>query len=457
MKRIFIFAAAAAALLTGCAGQGPKVPKTTFRAVTEIETSAAAEWTTPAPEPLPEIEDSESGGLEYVRSRLEDDLKTEYPNFKIVGARVPDSDGMPVTDIDVGLNPSYDVKSLAERFFAERFDTENEDLYVERFPDDPRDSSRPAGENNRTGIYIKCFQPDEEDLNMQALMHSTGLLCGSETGALDNLNAYSGNYETVATFDLLYETLPEDLSYEMSRGGEWNAGEAVAFMEEFWNGYVAPSDPEECSYRVRNFTVRDLGDGSFGYLFDMEKTDRNGNHIDMDPFETGDPEALMNGEAFAKGCGLTAWCAEKEKITRFSKEWSFSEREPEESGAKLLTLAKAGEILSQSLPPEGLGHDYTAELNYLPFCKGYPYNKDSDIYSVINSVLLGQCEYELRPFWCIRPVGYNSDDSYKFEKAYIDAITGEFTLKISGMHYTASEAKDQAVIDTLERAAAMKE
>lgn len=446
MKR-FAFLMAFVLLLTGCAKSGPKVPQKTFPAVTYITEQESGEWTTP--EPLPTIEEMDRGDLSYVRGRLEEDLKAEYPNVSIVGARVPDSEDMPVVNIEFGIAPDYDLKQLAERLFGGRYDINDETLYREKYPDDPIDSSIPAEGNNRIGIYFKIYEPDPADVTMSAYMNSTGNLNGSQRGYTADKRTYSETeFDSYETYCLDYNMPSADLSYKMSDGEEWNALEAIDYIEDFWNVYVAQSDPEECTYRVKRLTVIDFEDGTYGYLFDMEKKDKSGNYIEMDPYSSENLMAAKAGQPFMCGCSLVTWCPAKETITRFSKYLSFSESEPESSGSSIITLAKAGQILSQTLPKE-LGHEYTAELNYVIFCKGYPNNSSDGRFVFSSTTLMTECEFELRPYWCIRRSEYNSLDERYLETVYIDALTGELTIRFMGNWFTASMASDIKLFDIL--------
>ncbi len=435
MKRFMMFFAAATILLSGCAGEGPRVPKTTFPAKPYVETEQP-EWTTIPPEPLPEIEEGESGSLLYIRERLEEDLGAEYPKIKIAAVRVPDCEAMPERDIAVGINPDYDLRDLAERLFSDRFDTENPELYSEILPGVPLLEERP--ELGSFEVYIKSFAPDENDPSMRAMLHSTGLLTGSETGAMANLEGYSGNFDTVAVFDTAFGEIPDDLTYKMSDGEDWNAREAAEFMEKFWREHVAPSDPEEFGYRVRRLSVLEIAEGKYGYSFEMEKTDKNGAYIEMSPHYPIDLAAIRDGKPFIFGCGLTAWCAEKEKITRFSKDWSFTEGEAG-GGGELVTLSKAGEILSDALPEE-YEREYTAELNYVAVCKGCPYEENGvGNISWSDSKTLANSEFTLKPYWVFKRVGINENDYQSYESFFIDAQTGELTPVVFGNIWPAGE------------------
>ncbi len=433
-----------AIFLTSCAPQAARIPKTTFPAVPYTSDASPEAWTAPPPEPLPELDSSDSADLSEIRAELEAAPEIILPNVKILRARVPNADSMPIIPIKLGISPDYDLEAFAAALFGDRFDTSDGNLYTEKYLGAPDD------EDNVARTYCKIFVPDESDSNMLAIMHSTGHLRGSATGYLSNPHAYSpGEYEIKEIYDLDIVRPAADLSYATSDGEEWNALEAIEFVEDFWNDYAAPSDPEPCRYRVKRLTVVDLEDGTYGYYFELEKTDEKGRYIDMNKYLIYDRAALAAGEPFIFGCGLSSWCPEKETFTNFTRDISFSEQEPE-SDTELITLSKAAEILSEALP-EDFGRGYAAELTYEIRCKGYPYASSDGDYHYDEQKLLNCCEFELCPYWVFKKEGYSSLEPELDEEFFVDAITGEFSAYMMNMWLRASETRKGDIFRELER------
>lgn len=444
MKKFLIFLICALSL-TSCKKPAPQVPLHTFPAVS-VTTSETYPATEAEPIPLPEIAQDERGGLSEIRENLEDDLAEKYPNIEIISARIPDCEEMPITPIRIGIDPGYDLKPLADRLFGGEYDTDDPALYTEKFPDDPIDKSRPAGSNNRVGIYIKVFTPDENDQNMLAIMHSTGHLRGSQTGYLKNKTAYSPYaFDECVLYDL-EDPLPDDLEYTMGDGESWRAGEAVKYIEEFFADYVTPSDPDRFSYHVKRLAAIDIGESKYGYFFEMEARDGKGRAIDRGSgaADIGNYRKMSAGKPFMTGFEVYAWCAGKESISTFSRSISFEECDPEKPGEELITLKKAAEIISEALPDDFAGR-YQAELNYVIFCKGYPAAGDDPSYS--SAVLRTQCDFELRPMWVFRKEAASPIDQNNFDgEFFVDATTGEMCMRLLNQEFGAGEIEEGAEI-----------
>ena len=69
---------------------------------------------------------------------------------------------------------------------------------------------------------------------------------------------------------------------------------------------------------------------------------------------------------------MSTWCADKETITYFHKDYTFKHEQMTNDGKELISLRKASDILSEAIAPN-INLELTAELNYVTICKGYPY------------------------------------------------------------------------------------
>lgn len=394
----------------------------------------------------------EQGNISTIRSQLSLDLQKTYKNIKIINARVGTGEVMPTYDIKIGTNEDFTLNKIVELLYSDRVDDINNPKYW-RYPkagdslgrttkkygfhDKPflaEDDGKIYGKN----IYmydIDIFQPDKDkDQSFSSYHYSTGNVWGSETGGqfTDDKKYWGENSPSTATYNLDYEKPPEGLSYKMADGKEWELNEAIAYVETFWNDYLAESDPDEFEYAAKNVKVKDFGDGTYGYYFSIQRKDKNGNWHDVNDLSyTLFEDNLEAGKPFLVANDNMTWCAEKEVITRYIKGFSFSIDTATEPGDNLLTLGKAGDLLSAALAPN-IGLELNAELNYFVFCKSYPYFSIWEYPVYYEDTALTTCDFEIRPFWAFRPtVVYDSNFGVP-EIYFVDALNGDVQVMVRG-------------------------
>ena len=234
-----------------------------------------------------------------------------------------------------------------------------------------------------------------------------------------------------------------DESYVMVDGEEWNTLEAIEFVETFWKDYITPSDTYNFTYSVKALYVVKIDDSHFAYLFEMQRQDEAGNYYDVDKtdFYFSNNE-ILDGIPFPYTNRLVTYCAEKESISRFGKDFSFTLTDKTDNGDDLLALGAAAELLSEALAPNLKLH-LTAELNYMVVCKGY-HCADSwikkDFY---NDLFLRESDFEIRPYWCFKPVGQCFlMNEIMAERYYVDAVTGEVSTITRGMYQKYEQSTD---------------
>ncbi len=386
-------------------------------------------------------ETSERGDLGVIRSQLENDLSKTYPNIKIENARVGDGSIMPTYDIKIGGNPDFNFKNVIEYLYADRFDINNDSFYTKTYKGEPMDPDYPATseptytENgirnpNANDYDIDEFSPTKNsDYTLSTYAYSTGAVWGSETGGgmSNEYYLYEGR-KAFERYDLKYSKPNENLSYKMTDGNEWNAAEAIAFVENFWNKYLSPSDSEKYEYSVKTLFVIQLSEDTYGYLFELERKDENGNYFDVDCGYIQDDEAIESGSSFKVGNTQMTWSIEKEVITRFIKNYSFNIGEQTDDGNDFLTLGKASDILSESLAPNIDLDIYSAELNYVVVCKKYPFFEIWEYPWYYESICLDRCDFEIKPYWCFRTSKSTLLNIGDCEIYFIDAVTGELSV-----------------------------
>ncbi len=410
-----------------------------------------------------QISPVERGDLNAIRSQLSLDLQKTYKNITVTRARVGEAEVMPVYDIKIGRNPDYDFSKFIERLYSDRFDCSNKKYNVHRRKGDlvdPNDKLPPHDKPtyykekgifsgiNVLSINIDRFTPDyDNDPTLGTYLYSIGNVWGSQTGGgtgkkVEDWYDYR-KYNIYKRYDLDAQTPAEDEVYTMQDGQEWNVCEAIDFMEAFWAEYIAPSDPADYTYSVKTLLILELGDDKYGYLFAMQKQDEFGNYLDADEtsYYFSDKDTIPNGESFIYPNRLYAYCAQKEVLNQFNKDFSFSYEKAQDQGDNLLSLGAAMDKLSEALAPN-IGLKLTAELNYVVMCKGYPYFQIWEYPYFYEHVCLTECDFEIRPVWCFRLENQcYLMDKFGTERYYVDAVTGEVSTMVRGIYKKGEKVK----------------
>lgn len=446
--RLILLFLLAGVLLCGCVATPENLKS-------DVETKQAEYTSTPViVEEVPETSEAidfsslvKRGSLEVIRSQLDLDLKKIYDNITVRRARVGLGNAMPTYDIDIGGNPDYDLKEFANYFYADSLDAGSLGHYSELPVGSVIDSKRPATTeptlDESTGhiftINTYEYGIDKfvlgDDSTQSSYYYTTGNVWGSQTGSQHGNNDFYGfeKFKTDVRYDLDYDSIDDSSAYMMSDGKEWKISEAVNFVEDFWNTHLSPSDPMKFTYKVKTIWVLSTGENSFGYLFEMQRIDENGNYYDAESSNQylfdDESQYIKDGESFVYTNEQMTWCAEKEEITRFIKDFSFSIGDITNSGDDLLSLGAAADILSNTLARR-IGLDLTAELNYVSVCKGYPYYSIWEYPFYSDSTCITSCEFELRPMWCFRKEQCTLKMPYSAEIYFVDAVTGDVSMII---------------------------
>ncbi len=402
--------------------------------------------------PTDEIVQKERGSLKTIRSQLSLDLQKTHKNLSLAYARVSEAEAMPTYDIEIGMNPDFTMDELLKRMYGDRYDLENESYYLHHSIGDPISAEYPArtepeysedGKNiwlrNVYDMDFDGFAPNyRKDPTLYVYMYSTGTIFGSECGGgIGNGNdwfSYSGR-EICKQYYLMNEQPSPDEAYTMVDGNEWNVLESIKFVETFWNDYITPSDTYNFTYSVKALYVVKIDDSHFAYLFEVQKQDEAGNYYDVDKtdFYFSNKE-ILDGIPFPYTNRLVTYCAEKESISRFGKDFSFRLSDKTNDGDNLLALGTAAELLSEALAPN-ISLNLTAELNYMVVCKGYHCADGwikKDFYS---DLCLRDSDFEIRPYWCFKPVGQCFlMNELEAERYYVDAVTGDVSTVTRGMY-----------------------
>ncbi len=446
-KRKRIFAALAAVLmLSSCAEMPDSLKEAETSPPAAMTASVTDEGENAVGSESVELKPAERGNVDTIRAQLGYDLQKTYKNITVERARVGEGSVMPTYNVTVGRAEDFDIYAYADYLYGGRYDACDESLWVHKKEGDPyyddepvttEPTMQPDGKilNQNCMTYaLDVFKPDDsKDPLFHLITNTMGATWGTPVGSdLPENTYYPDAFETVAQFDLDYEDIPEDLSYKMYDGEEWDLKEAVEFVEDFFNGEIAPADPDSFSYSVKTVQVKALPRETYGYYFTIQLQDENGSYYDEDRRYLRDKAAIESGTEFMIDNYIACWCSEKELLTNFTKDYSYNLGDTTDSGDSLLTLGAASELLSKKLAPNA-NLSFTAELNYVLVCKKYPYYELWEYPEYYEDLAVTTCELELKPYWCFRKnVPPNSQNSIEEEKYFVDALTGEIVAMAYG-------------------------
>lgn len=436
----------AALTLSSCA-EMPESLKETAPAETlppaSVTASAKADG---EPEPAP-FQPLERGNIDEIRAQLDFDLQKTYKNIAVERARVGEGSVMPTYSVKVGRAEDFDIYKFADYLFGDRYDAYDETLWKHKkkgeamYDDQPisdEPTMQPDGKilnQNRLCFSLDEYRPtDSGDVLFHLITNTMGATWSAPYGSfLPENTCYPDAFKTVAQFDPDYDEIPDDLSYEMYGSGEWSLKDAIAFAEGFFNGEIAPSDPDGFAYCVKKVEVKALPRETFGYYFMMQLKDENGNFYDADRRYYSDNEAIEGGTEFMIDNYIACWCSEKERLTSFTKDYAYDVGDSTDSGDSLLTLGAAADILSENLAPNA-NLSFFADLNYVLVCKNYPYFGIWEYPAYYEDMAATTCELELKPYWCFRKNAPPDAPAESLDERYfVDALNGEIVAMAYGM------------------------
>ena len=385
------------------------------------------------------------GDLPTIRAQLEADLNKSYKNIKVSKAKVGSGDTMPTYDVSTSCNPDFDFKAMVGDIYSDKFELSDE-CFETRNYGTPISDRYPAFSEptywEPEGCVLNLnmhyydwqgFKPSPDDVTLSTISKvSYGEIWGSQTGYYSQGDKYFyENYKIHERYRFDIDDPDKNISYIMSDGNEWNIYDAVDYVEAFWSQCLSQIDPEKYEYKVKALYVIALDDESFGYLFDIERVDANGNYYDTERASILDMDSVKSGNPFIVSNSLMTYCAEKEVITRYVKDFSFSRKESTDSGEDLLTLGAASKILSDALASK-INLDLTAELNYVIRCKSYPYYNIWEHPMYHQEVCYATCDFEIKPYWCFRTEQCTLMNIDELDLYMVDAVSGELIIMTNG-------------------------
>lgn len=391
----------------------------------------------------------ERGTLEEIRNQLEYDLESNSTRINVDSTRIGTGTTMPTYNVKIAGNDlkteTQDAfKNLVKLLFDGRYDINNENLYeffdrndVYNFNDPPHSKFwlNDNGELTWPNVYnmdMMAYYP-AKDTNPDDLFvaHSTGRVFSNPEGLERNLSGEPSYTLQVGVDDL-------NVAYPIEDGTMWKVSDAVKFAEEFYNNEnLMAFEPVKGTYEVQYILIIPTGKETYGYFFELNRKDHNGNYLDThDYFEESihSIDLIANNEPFFMGTQAYLWCVDINKVYIFDKGYSFEYLDITNSGDELLTLNGALSVLDNKLAKEKALSIRCAELSYAITCKGYPYHNNEHIDKSIdgwkkmyydNQLCRATCDFELRPIWAFKTKDYFSINPSSGEIYYVDAITGE--------------------------------
>ncbi len=452
-----------AALLTAC----QQVPQNVKDRTEELESKQEVQSSQPESDPFIEpktdtAEQSDTGDLDYIRSRLKEDAGKKYGTITVKHASAGESKSMPTYKVEVGGNPNCDIKKLGAAFFGEDYESKNKvkltTFKAEPAPEEPVKTTDPNAKllSEEYQMYFKydvIWQIDDLALNpgtkgteppddfRSFAISAQGLFCGRQT-TQKNYSSFYDNYNynvggsnepvSIKAYYPCYEDVPSD-SYRMTDGNDWALSDAVAFAENKANELFSFTDPVKYIYKIYRVDVARCKQDTFKYLFWFSISDEQGSLYECDSYSSlnVNSKQVYEGKRFSIAPWCIMECIAKDEIFYFKRDFSYKQTEKVSDNDKLLTLGAAAKKLEKELAEHiNLACD-TAELCYVMTCDQYPKKKYDFLVNYDKDMCLKTCELTLRPYWCFKignnnNVCWNSGANY-----YVDAVTGEVHIVMS--------------------------
>jgi hypothetical protein len=254
--------------------------------------------------------------------------------------------------------------------------------------------------------------------------------CGLSISYGNDEYRYADSFPIVKDYQLLVGDDPSDDSYIMSDGKELKVSDAIKSAETLYNEHISKLSDNEFTYKV---IVHQYDDGTYGFEYDMEYSDKSGNII----------ASCLKTYPDANGFedGTSPWIAENDChgyiIDSSMSVYTYQETIPlkdteTDSGTKLLTYSSAINRISSTLAISKL---YSVDIAALEYVITYP--AESGL--ITKDDVTGECidldtmaylhddnrTMEVRPFWVFRNFEYNTtSEAYSGGCIMVDALNG---------------------------------
>lgn len=358
--------------------------------------------------------------MDEIRKTAEAENADNATNVRVSRIRVSCGDSMPSYSIKKHNESYSDIADLVEYCYNEDLDEHLECVinysHTEDYP-----SSDCKGS--------VCYIPAGNDA-FSCVMSSH---CGGVAVSYDNSDyRYAENYPIVKEYKLFMGDAPGEDSYIMTDGGELKVSDAVTAVEALFNEHISAVTGNEFTYKVKELLVHQYDDGTYGFEYDMEYSDKSGNII----------ASCIKNYPDAKGFdeGTCPWIAENDchgyVIDSDMSAYAYQELVPlkdteTDSGEKLLTYKSAVEQISSTLAISKIYDVDIASLEYAVI-----YNAEAGLLAKDEAGELLDLDIiayahdnsrspEVRPFWIFRNFEYNTTSSaFSGGCIMVDALNG---------------------------------
>ena len=455
----------AAVMLAGCANvpQNVKDRNEELESLREVQSSQADDTSggEAADSGGKKVQQSDFGDLDYIRAHLKEDASKKYGKLTVKRASAGESKSMPTYKVEVGGNPSCDIKQLGKAFFGEDYETKGKCDYItvdaEKLPDAPEKSSDSHVDlleeqdqylykcANLYTYYSLMIDQGKKGEDPPDTFRSLGISDGGSVGGRQTMwkkqgefydkyyNKTTGSQSTsVKAYYPMLDELPDD-SFKMTDGSDWSVKDAVKFAEDTANKTMTLNDPAKYTYKVYRVDVNGWKNDAYGYSFWFAFCDEQGNMYDTDS-ERGqsvEEQHVYKGERFFIMPRIIMECIAKDEVFELQKDIAYKQTDKVADNEKLLTLSGAMKRLQGELARH-MDIDFdSAMLCYCVTCDKYPANNYGHLVQFRSDVCTKTCELTARPYWCFK-AGNNGNICWnRGAYYYVDAVTGEVHITMS--------------------------
>ena len=455
----------AAVMLAGCANvpQNVKDRNEELESLREVQSSQADDTSggEAAESGGKKTQQSEFGDHDNIRAHLKEDASKKYGKLTVKRASAGDAKSMPTYKVEVGGNPSCDIKQLGKAFFGEDYETKGKCDYItvdaEKLPDAPEKSSDSHVDlleeqdqylykcANLYTYYSLMIDQGKKGEDPPDTFRSLGISDGGSVGGRQTTwkkqgefydkyyNKTTGSQSTsVKEYYPMLDKLPDD-SFKMTDGSDWSVKDAVKFAEDTANKTMTLNDPAKYTYKVYRVDVNGWKNDAYGYSFWFTFCDEQGNMYDTDS-ERGqsvEEQHVYKGERFFIMPRIIMECIAKDEVFELQKDIAYKQTDKVADNEKLLTLGGALKRLQGELAKH-MNIDFdSAMLCYCVTCDKYPSKDYGHLVQFRSDVCTKTCELTARPYWCFK-AGNNGNICWnRGAYYYVDAVTGEVHITMS--------------------------
>ena len=442
----------AAVMLTAC----QQVPQNVKERDEELDSMHQAQSSQASDESSPVSNNQnsaaeETGDLDYIRAHLKEDAEKKYGTITVKHSSAGEGKTMPTYRREIGKDENFDLSKTAQYLYGKEFDPDNKNHFKTisgRGEPAPLVSNPFETKNDKydikwiypsdSPIYdMERIEPANSDGMCGVSVQGDGRMTGRQVSE-KKLEPYQhAIFEKKVKIIARYYPQHEDISgkkYKMLDGNEWSLSEAVDFVENFSNKYIAQTD-SKLPYKVHSVGVSQLGD-KHGFYFELTYSDENGNTFESNSYayEHLQEDQIYQGKPFLIPQEHRIECLSKEQITYFSKSLCCKAAQKIGNNEKMLTLAAAMKKLSDKLA-RYIDLDFeSADLCYVIECEKYPANDQIGTVGYYESYCFKTCELQIKPMWCFKEKFDESVLTGATQRAYyVDAVTGEVHVLMPGI------------------------